>query len=134
MTTVPRVITIDWLVAHEACEVETFRATFGASAELTRANALKAAQAGLDLDWLAEHLMDGTVWRAYQAKKNTTWRAHVKAMFTARRAYEKSTATAWRDEEATATAWRAYEEATATAWRAYEEIKATALCDALEID
>jgi hypothetical protein len=142
-----RVITREWLEEHEACDdhVEKFAATFGDEAELTRANAIKAARAGLDIDWLAGKLLDATALRAYEEAKVPAWRAYQEAKAPAWRAYQEARAPAWRAyqeatapalrayEEARAPAWRAYQEAETTALRAYEEAKATALCDALHL-
>ena len=53
-------ITVDYLREQDACpeQVELFAETFGQSAELTRENLIKAAQAGLDTGWLAKCLLD----------------------------------------------------------------------------
>ncbi len=76
-----REITCEWLEEHEACEdhVEKFAATFGDRAELTRANAVRAVRAGLDIDWLATRLLDAPARRAYEEATTLAWRAYEEA-------------------------------------------------------
>ncbi len=131
-----RAVSREWLEGEGACEdqIELFAATFGASAELTRENAIKAARAGLDIDWLADRLLAPPAWRAYEEATAPALRACHEAKATARRAYEEATAPALRAcHEATASARRTCHEARATALRAYQEAMATALCDALNL-
>ncbi len=131
-----REITREWLEEHAACEdhVEIFSATFGDRAGLTRANAMRAAKAGLDIDWLAKILLDSRTWWAYMLAIGPTWRAYMRADSRAWRAYQEARAPTWRGrDEAEAEAWRAYKRAIAPTWRAYEEAAAGALCDALNL-
>ena len=52
---IPARITATWLKEQNACEdqVALFAKTFPRGGKPTKANLLKAARAGLDLDWLA---------------------------------------------------------------------------------
>jgi hypothetical protein len=64
-------ITIEYLREHNACSWDcvTFLKTFGDSAELTQANCIKAASAGLDLEWLAYNLFSGEGILGYRNKQ-----------------------------------------------------------------
>ena len=81
----PMEITAEWLEAADACEeqVELFRATFGERAELTRSDALRAARAGLDLEWLTGRILPAPARRAYKEAMATALRAYKEAMATA---------------------------------------------------
>ena len=54
-----KTITIEWLESEEACkdQVQIFTETFGDSADLTSENIREAVRVGLDIHWLAEHLL-----------------------------------------------------------------------------
>jgi len=140
----PRAITVRWLKRHDACEdqFEKFRQTFGDRAELTRGNALLAASAGLDLDWLASRLLSVASLLVYEEAVDPAWQAFRDAKYAAWRAYEEARHRACRwDDQANASreayvkdetaAWRVYQEATAAARRAFNEVAAIALCDQL---
>ena len=62
-------ITKKWLVTHNACfgDLERFQTVFPRGANITHANVIKAVEAGLDLEWLAEHLFHKEVWDAYDS-------------------------------------------------------------------
>lgn len=58
------VITLDWLrslnlVGDCAAHPDLFERTWGASAEVTRAELLRAADLGLNLRWLADQILEG---------------------------------------------------------------------------
>ena len=121
-----KAITVRWLKARGACkdQLELFGRVFGQSAELTRTNAIRAAEAGLDLDWLAGQLLDAPL------------RAEYKRVTAAARAeYERVTAAAWAEyERVTAAAWAEYKRVTAAALAEYKRVTAAALADALELE
>ena len=54
---IPRRITYSWLSARKACieQRKVFKAEWPGGADLTEANLLRAAELGLDLDWLMAH-------------------------------------------------------------------------------
>ena len=88
-------ITREYLVSLGAsCEqLDAFSAEWPDGAEITLENCLRAAELGLDLDWLAEKMFPARAWEAYR-----------QATAPAREAYR----------QATAPAWEAYERARAT--------------------
>ena len=109
---IPARITATWLKEQNACadQVALFAKTFPRGGKPTKANLLKAARAGLDLDWLAGFLSPP-----------------------ASKAYYEATAAALKAyDEATAPASKAYDEATAPASKAYDEAIAPALAAALD--
>ena len=111
-------ITREYLVGLGAsCEqLDTFSDEWPDGAEITLDNCLRAAELGLDLDWLAEKMFPAPALEAYE-----------KATAPAFEAYEKARATAWEAyRQATAPAWEAFEKAIAPALEAYEKAKAAA--------
>jgi hypothetical protein len=72
-------ITYDWLRRHGACEEQRDLAAlhFGHSAPLTRQTLTEAAALGLDVDWLASHLLTPAQWDAYEAGRALLWTAYV---------------------------------------------------------
>jgi len=141
----PKAITVRWLKRRYACadQIKQFRLVFGNQAELTRTNALLAASAGLDMDWLASRLLSVTAQRTYAEAVATAQHTYAEAVATARRTYAEAVATAQHTyaeavatarrtyAEAVATARRTYDEAVVTARRTYAEAAAEALCDQL---
>ena len=63
----PRRITVEWLVENEACPSGTiqFMEYWPKGALLTKANLLKAADADIDIDWLALELLAGHSWTLF---------------------------------------------------------------------
>jgi len=89
-------VTVAMLERLGAClsQVELFKATFGESAELTQENGARAADAGLDINWLARRVLTGE-----------RLAEHQRAEATALAEYQRVTAPAWaeyRRVEATA--------------------------------
>ncbi len=64
MARVPKEITRRWAQRHDACpeQVELFTKEWPDGAELTRDNLLRAADLGLDVDWLAEEILGDRYW------------------------------------------------------------------------
>jgi hypothetical protein len=85
-----KAITSDWLKRQYACEehLKIFMETFGESAELNEVNAAKAIKAGLDLDWLASHLLKPRALAEYE-----------RGTATALAEYERVTGPAWAEYE-----------------------------------
>ena len=112
-------ITREYLVGLGAsCEqLDTFSEEWPDGAEVTLDNCLRAAELGLNLNWLAEKMFPARALEAYR-----------QATAPALEAFEKATAPALEAYlQATAPAWEAYVQATAPAWEAYEKARATAL-------
>ena len=70
----PKIVTMQQLRGADACRgaLEAFGALFGASAEATPENCLKAARADLDFVW-ARGLLPGPLWAEYDAKVEPLW-------------------------------------------------------------
>ena len=100
-------ITREYLVGLGAsCEqLDTFSDEWPDGAEITLDNCLRAAELGLDLDWLAEKMFPARALEAYEQATVPAWEAY---------------------EQARATAWEAYRHALAPAWKAFEQARATA--------
>jgi len=138
-------ITIAQLKKLKACDdqVELFKATFGASAEVTLENCLIAAKVELDFDWAARNLLNPAQKAAYEAAKAQARAAYEAAEAPVRAAYEAAEASARAAyaaaeapsraayKAAKAPAWAAYEAVKASAWAAYEDAKARAFFKAL---
>lgn len=104
-------VTTEWLRGLACSEqVALFAETFGESVDITPESIARAAEAGLDLEWAAEHLLTATAWAAYDQATATAWAAY---------------------EQAKATAVAAYQQAKAPAWAAYQQAKATAVIQIL---
>jgi len=133
-------ITREYLVGLGAsCEqLDTFSDEWPDGAEITLDNCLRAAELGLDLDWLAEKMFPARALEAYlqatapaleayEQAKAQALEAYRQARATALEAYRQATAPAWEAfEKARATALEAYEQATAPALEAYRQARATA--------
>ncbi len=83
-------ITLAWLIRQEACDeqVAIFKRVFGVAAEVNAANALLAVEAGMDINWLADHLLSAPAWAEYK-----------RVCAPAREEYERVRATAWEEYE-----------------------------------
>ena len=70
-----KTITYDWLRRHGACEDQRDLAAlhFGRSAPLTRQTLLEAAALGLDMEWLARHLLTPALLATYEAGVASLW-------------------------------------------------------------
>ena len=107
-------------------------------AEVTLDNCLRAAELGLNLDWLAENMFPARAleaylqaiapaWEAFEKATAPAWEAYRQAIAPALEAYEQATAQAWEAyRQAIAPALEAYEQATAPAWEAYLQATAPA--------
>ncbi len=131
-----RDLTIDaaWLRAHGACERATQKVTdeWPAGAAVTRANLLRAAALGLDLDWLARRVLAAPASAEYERAMAPAWAEYERAMAPAREEYERATASAGEEyERAMAPAREEYERVTAPAREEYERATASALADQL---
>src|SRR3990167_784120 len=108
-------ITREYLVGLGASckQLDTFSDEWPDGAEITLDNCLRAAELGLDLDWLAKKMFPAPAWEAY-----------LQATAPALEAYERAKAPAWEAfEKARATALEAYEQAIAPAfYKIYDEI------------
>ena len=108
-------ITIGLLEDHGACEsqCQVFATEWPKGCTVTLADARRAAELGLDLEWASRNLLTAPAEKAYQD-----------ATATAEKAYQ----------DATATAWKAYQDATAPAKKAYQDAKARAFALACKIN
>jgi len=91
-------ITKQWLIMAHAChnQVEIFDEAWPDGAEITLKNYLRAAELGLDLDWLANNIFSVPALEAYR-----------KAMAQAQKAYDKAIVPA---------AWKAHDKIPGTAF------------------
>ncbi len=111
-------ITSRLLKSKGACadQIDLFKATFPKGAEPTLENCLKAASAGLDLDWVAGNLLGPEAYEVYYA-----------ATAEPRKVYRAATASPWKVYlAATAEAWKVYDAATAEPWKVYLAAEAEA--------
>ena len=71
-------ITTQMLTKRKACaaQVALFKKLFGAEAEVTPANCLKAVEAGLNIDWAAENLLSPERLQAYETATKEAWRTY----------------------------------------------------------
>ena len=90
-------ITREYLVGLGAsCEqLDTFSDEWPDGAEITLDNCLRAAELGLDLDWLAEKMFPAPALEAYLQATAPAWEAYVQATAPAWEAYEKARAAAF---------------------------------------
>jgi phage tail protein X len=107
ITITPTHITLEFLEKAKACtdQVEIFKKTFPEGAEITLENLMVAAEHHLDLNWLANKILDAPAWKVYEKTRAPAWKVY---------------------EETRAPAWKVYEETLATAWKVYEKTLATA--------
>ena len=112
-------ITTQMLTKRKACaaQVALFEKLFGAEAEVTPANCLKAVAARLNIDWAAENLLSPERLQAYDAAMAVPRQAYWAAKADAEQAYWAATAEARQAYDAAkADAARAYDAATAEAF------------------
>ena len=78
-------ITKQWLIMAHAChnQVEIFDEAWPDGAEITLKNYLRAAELGLDLDWLANNIFSVPALEAYRKAMAQAWKAHDKIPGTA---------------------------------------------------
>ena len=122
-------VTTRWLKKQGACsdQVELFGRTFGESGELCAENVVKAAAAGLDLDWFAENWLPDTARAEYDRVMATAWAEYNRVMATAWAEYNRVTAPAWQEYERVKAPARAeFDRVTAPASQEYERVTATA--------
>ena len=76
-----KTISVKWLEDVEAChsQVDIFRCEWGeGEIEITRARLIRAAELGLDLDWLAKMVLTAPIdakWRAERVQIDAKWDA-----------------------------------------------------------
>ena len=90
-------ITREYLVGLGAsCEqLDTFSDEWPDGAEITLDNCLRAAELGLNLDWLAENMFPARALEAYLQAIAPAWEAFEKARATALEAFEQAKAAAF---------------------------------------
>ena len=119
-------ITREYLVGLGASckQLDTFSGEWPDGAEVTLDNCLRAAELGLDLDWLAEKMFPARALEAYLQATAPALEAYEQAKAQALEAYRQARATALEAyEQATAPALEAYRQARATAfYKIYDEI------------
>lgn len=73
-------ITKQMLLDKEACseQVRLFVSLFGDEAKVTKANVLKAYNAGLDLQWAANNLLTSSQYKSYKAIRQPVLEAYKK--------------------------------------------------------
>ena len=78
-------ITADWLRQQGACadQVAIFAQHWPKGATITLRGLHKAARVGLDLDWLAERILNPTAWATYDAARAPAWATYNAARATA---------------------------------------------------
>ena len=135
----PKIITSAFLKTHRACneQRDLFTRLYPEGAELVPGSIIRAAEQGLDAEWLRRFLSAPALRayceatapsrRAFDEATAAADRAYIEARAAARRVYEEARAPAWcAFDEAMAPAWRAYCEATARRRRAFDEAMAPA--------
>ena len=83
-------ITKQMLLDKKACsdQVELFVSLFGEEAKVTKANCLKAYEAGIDFGWAADNLLSPSQWEAYEAIEQPALKAYEAIQQPALEAYE----------------------------------------------
>ena len=118
-------ITGDILREKGACvgQAEIFEKEWPDGAEVNEANAQRAVELSLDLNWFAAEFLSPPAWKVYY-----------EAIAPASKVYDEARATAWKVyDKAIAPAWKVYDKARATAWKVYYKARATALVKAEKI-
>ena len=126
----PKIITSEFLKTHGACadQIALFADLYPDGTELVPGSLLRAAEQGLNVDWLAKFLSE-LAECAYNEATAPAKRAYREVTASAQCAYDEARASARRVcDEATTLAERAYREARAAAKRAYNEATASARC------
>ncbi len=125
----PKPITLNWLKSQGACgdQVKVFEQVFGMEAELTEANAAKAIEANLDLDWLVKHLLTAPARTEYRRATAAVWTEYDQAIAIAKAEYDQVVAPARTGyRRATAAVWTEYDQAMTIAWAEYDQVMAPA--------
>ena len=88
----PGMVTSRFLVKLKACEdqLDLFKKVFPRGAELSEADVVKAAKAGLSLGWLAEHTLSGPALAEYDKARGPALAEYKKARGRAWAKYEKA--------------------------------------------
>ena len=148
-------ITTKWLKKQKACkkQIALFQATFPRGGEVTKARLLKAAQVGLNLEWLEQFIpaekqaeyekiktsarteydkVMAPAWAEYNKVRASALTKYDKVMAPALAEYEKITASAWaKYDKVMAPAWAEYNKVRAPARAEYDKVRAPALAIAL---
>jgi hypothetical protein len=118
-------ITAKMLEDKGACkdQIDIFREEWPRGATVTKKNALRAVELGLDIYWAAERFLTAAAWAEYE-----------KVEAAARVEYNKVTAAAWAEykkvsAKVRAAAWAEYHKVTAAALAKYEKVRAAALAE-----
>ena len=112
----PMILPLEALSDACASQLLIVRREWPQGVPLTPLTAQRAVELGLDLEWIADHLLDAPAWADY-----TRITAKAKAE------YERATAPAWADyTRVTAKAWANYDRATAKALAKYTRVTAKA--------
>ena len=92
---VPKRITAQWLVEHDACEkqVALFRETFPRGTAVTPQTLRKAGAAGLEISWLVNRL-PAPARKAYDEAITPARKAYDESIAPAQKAYDEAVATA----------------------------------------
>ncbi len=129
----PGYITLADLTQNGACEsqVDRFRATFGATAKITKRNFQTAIKGGLDIFWCTRFLT-APAWAEYERVTAASLAEYERVTAPAWAEYERVTAPAWAEyERVRAPAWAEHERVTAASLAEYERVRAAALFAAL---
>ena len=115
------ILTIEQLEAWRACKDQFMLAGihFGRRVRLTRAVLLEAAELGLDLDWLACHVLVPHALEDFNRDRAVAWGD-----------YDRDIATAWGDYQRDIV-WKNFERAAAAARATRNRAFANALADVL---
>jgi hypothetical protein len=138
------IITLAMLKSAGACKdgLALCKATFGNSVIVTRESMTLAAEAGIDIEWGALHLLRGPFLESYNAAMAEPRKAYVAAMAEPLKAYDAATAEPRKAyvaamaeplkayDAATAEPRKAYRAATAEPRKAYVAAMAEAFADA----
>ena len=120
-------VTVDQLTKLNACRVpvDLFIKTFGQEVEVTEANCLIAARAGIDIDWAAQKLLTPKQKQAYKDAEAPLWQAYEDAEAPLLQAYKDAEAQLWQAyKDARAPLLQAYKDAEAPLLQAYEDARA----------
>ncbi len=126
----PKTITLEWLKEHYACEdqIEIFLQVFGNSAELNEANAAKALEAGLDLDWFARHILTPPARDEFERVRATALEEFNRVRATAMEEFNQVRAIGWAAYERDGD-WQEYDRIKVPAWAEYSRVVKTALAE-----
>lgn len=90
-------ITSAWLRKQQACPecVALFEATFGPRADVTAKTRARAVEAGLDLVWLASHVLTDAAWAKYERAMDAAWAKYERVTVPAYAEYVRVRDAAW---------------------------------------